>query len=123
MPALPELEKRGAHVVVVGNGATEAIASFRAATGFAGALLTDPSLAVYRAAGLASGVGTVLDPRAIVNTLSALARGTRPGMPSGPSLQQGGTFVFGPGNVDRFAWRDRFNGDAAPLAGVLQSLP
>lgn len=110
-------------MVVVGNGATAAIAAFRATTGFTGALLTDPSLVVYRAAGLASGVGTVLDPRAVVNTLSALARGARPGMPSGSSLQQGGTFVLGPGNVDLFAWRDRFNGDAAPLADVLQSLP
>lgn len=117
-----EIEQRGARVVVIGNGATDAIASFRATTGFTGALLTDPSLAVYRAAGLASGVGTVLDPRAVVNTLAALARGTRPGMPSGPSLQQGGTFVLGPGNVERFAWRDRFNGDAAPVGDVLKSL-
>jgi len=123
VPVLPAVEKRGARVVVIGNGATDAIASFRTTTGFTGALLTDPSLAVYRAAGLASGVGTVLHPRAVVNTVGALARGTRPGMPSGSSLQQGGTFVLGPGNVERFAWRDRFNGDAAPLDDVLTSLP
>ena len=123
MPALPAVEKRGARVVVIGNGAADAIGSFRRTTGFTGALLTDPSLAVYRAAGLASGVGTVLHPRAVVNTVGALARGTRPGMPSGSSLQQGGTFVLGPGNVERFAWRDRFNGDAAPLDDVLTSLP
>jgi hypothetical protein len=64
----------------------------------------------------------VLDPRAVVNTLGALVRGTRPGRPSGSSLQQGGTFVLGPGDSELFAWRDRFSGDAAPLAAILKSL-
>jgi hypothetical protein len=49
--------------------------------------------------------------------------GTRPGMPSGNSLQQGGTFVFGPGDVDRFAWRDRFSGDHAVLDQVVKAVP
>ena len=96
--------------------------SFRDATAYRGPLYVDPSLAAYRAAGLASGVGTVLSPRAIAKNLVAMATGTRPGRPSGNSLQQGGTFVFGPGDTERFAWRDRFSGDHAPLDQVLKTI-
>ena len=104
---------------MVGIGGADAIAGFRAATAYRGPLFVDPSLAAYRAAGLASGIGTVLSPRAIGKNLAAIVRGTRPGMPSGNSLQQGGTFVLGPGDTERFAWRDRFSGDHAPLDQVL----
>jgi hypothetical protein len=106
----------------VGIGGADAIASFRDTTSYRGPLFVDPSLATYRAAGLASGVGTILNPRAIAKNLSAMVSGTRPGMPSGNSLQQGGTFVLGPGDVDRFAWRDRFSGDHAALDQVLKAV-
>ena len=97
--------------------------SFRKTTGYRGPLFADPSLAAYRAAGLASGVATILSPRAIANNVAAMLRGTAPGLPSGHSMQQGGTFVLGPGDVERFAWRDRWSGDAAPLDRVLAALP
>lgn len=110
-------------MAVVGIGGSDSIESFRKTTAYRGPLYVDPSLATYRAAGLASGVATILSPRAIVSNVMAMLRGTTPGLPSGNSLQQGGTFVLGPGDVERFAWRDRFSGDAAALDRVLAALP
>lgn len=57
-----------------------------------------------------------------MNNLAAMMRGTKPGRPSGSPLQQGGTFVLGPGDVERFAWRDRFSGDHPKLDDVLARL-
>lgn len=34
-------------------------------------------------------------------------------------MQQGGTFVFEPGDTVQYEWRDRFPGDHAPLGDVL----
>ena len=117
------MERRGGRVAVVGIGGADAIRHFRETTSYQGPLFVDPTLAAYRAAGLASGIATILSPRAIASNVSAMMSGTRPGKPSGNSLQQGGTFVLGPGDVERFAWRDRFSGDHPPLAQVLDAVP
>lgn len=122
VPLAADVARRGATIAVIGNGTPDALAPFRAATGYTGTLLTDPSLAAFEAAGLASGLGTLLNVGAVVNTFRSLLAGTMPGRPSGSAVQQGGTFVLGPGNVARYAWRDRFNGDHAPLADVLAAL-
>ena len=37
-------------------------------------------------------------------------------------LQLGGSFVFGPGNVDRFAYLNKTFGDAASSAALLEAL-
>src|SRR5262250_1584890 len=38
-------------------------------------------------------------------------------------LQLGGSFVFGPGDIDRFAHRGQTFGDNAPIAALLAALP
>ena len=38
-------------------------------------------------------------------------------------FQLGGSFVFGPGNVDRFAHMSQTFGDNAPVAALLEMLP
>jgi alkyl-hydroperoxide reductase/thiol specific antioxidant family protein len=117
-----QIEARGAGIVVVGNGPANAIDDFRRETSFTARVLTDPSLATYRAAGLVSGVTTVLDPRSLVRLPRAMRTAGR-GAISGSVMQQGGTFVLGPGEVEHFAWRDRFGGDHAPMERVLAALP
>lgn len=120
--ALPEIEKRGAGLVVVGPGKPEHLPAFRQVTGYQGALFTDPSLKAYKAAGLASGILSVLHPRSLLGYLRAFGGGFRPRGVKGNPAQQGGTFVLGPGERVRFEWRDRFSGDHPDLSAVLAAL-
>jgi hypothetical protein len=120
--ALPELDRRGAGLVVVGSARPEAIPAFCTVTGFAGRVLVDPSLATFRAAGLTHGLWHLADPRGWLSSGRALARGMRPGAIRGNVSQQGGTFAFGPGNAVLFEWRDRFSGDHPAIRRVLEAL-
>ncbi len=119
----PAIEHRGAGVAVIGNGPVAAIGDFREHTAYRGPLFTDPSLGTYHAAGLVSGVWKLFDPRSIVRMLRAFRAGVGRGPIRGSIVQQGGAFVLGPGDVERFAWRDRFGGDHAPIERVLAALP
>jgi hypothetical protein len=120
--ALPDIHARGAEVVVVGCGQPDHIAAFREATGYNGPLLTDPSLRAFRAAGLAYGWSRTFHPRSVWKGIRALARGFRQGARRGNPVQQGGTFVLGPGDRTRFEWRDRFAGDHPEMRDVLAAL-
>jgi hypothetical protein len=84
----------GAELYVIGNGAPTFIAGFRDATGFAGPIYTDPSLAAYRAAHLERGLRTFVSLGAAVRTVGSFARGFRPGRVQGDNMQQGGVLVI-----------------------------
>jgi len=88
------LQAAGLDLHVVGNGAPMFIAGFRETTGYTGSIYTDPSLAVYRAAELRSGLRTVLTAGAVSRTVGALRRGFRQGRTQGSALQQGGVLVI-----------------------------
>ena len=120
--AAADIERLGAGLVVIGNAKPDAIPEFRAATRYDGRLLVDPSLAAYRAAGLAYGVLSTFHPLSILHGIGAFRRGFRQGMRRGRPLQQGGVFVIGPGETVRYEWRDRFAGDHAPIGDVLGTL-
>src|SRR5215831_18722776 len=119
---MPDIRAHGAEVVVVGCGEPEHLAGFRLATRFDGELLTDPSLLVFRAARLAYGWRRTLHPRAMLKGISAYANGFRQGARRGNPVQQGGTFVLGPGERVSFEWRDRFAGDHPEMRDVLAAL-
>ncbi|HEV8440737.1 MAG TPA: peroxiredoxin-like family protein [Methylomirabilota bacterium] len=119
---LPEIRARGGEVVVVGCGQPEHIAGFRDATGYDGPLLTDPSLRTFRAADLGYGWTRTYHPLTLLKGLRAFAGGFRQGARRGNAIQQGGTFVLGPGERVRFEWRDRFAGDHPPMVDVLGAL-
>ncbi len=88
------LHDAGLSLNVIGNGAPMFIAGFRETTGYRGPVYTDPSLAVYRAAELRSGLRTVLAPGPLLRTIGALRRGFRQGRTQGSALQQGGVLVI-----------------------------
>jgi hypothetical protein len=108
---------------VIGSAGPDAIAGFRTATGWDGTVLVDPSLRAYRAAGLARSAVAMLDPRGVARVARALVAGFRSGWIRGSALQQGGTFVIGPGDAVHLEWRDRFSGDTAPIDRVVAALP
>ena len=108
--------------MVVGCGRPEHIAGFRSATGYDGPLFTDPSLRAFEAAGLARGWTRTFHPRSILKGIAAFASGFRQGARRGNPVQQGGTFVLGPGDRVSFEWRDRFAGDHPEVRDVLAAL-
>ena len=120
---LPEIERRGGTLVVVAPSKVEHIAGFRESTGYKGALFVDPTLRAFKTAGLVRGRASTYHPLAVLQGIRAMAQGFRQVGRHGDIVQQGGTFVLGPGNRVRYEWRDRYAGDNADLDEVVDALP
>src|SRR5258705_8437622 len=74
---LPEIERRGGTLVVVGPAKPEHIKGFRESTGYQGALFVDPALRAFRTAGLVHGWASTYHPLSVLKGIGALARGFR----------------------------------------------
>lgn len=116
------LRAAGAELYVIGNGSPSFIDGFRETTGYDGPLYTDPSLAVYAAAGLKRGVATVLSPRAALAGISALRHGFRQGKTQGDAWQQGGVVVIEPGGDVVWTHVSDYAGDNAAPDEILRQL-
>ncbi len=116
------LRAAGAELYVIGNGSPSFIDGFRETTGYDGPLYTDPSLAVYQAAGLKRGVATVLSPRAALAGMSALRHGFRQGKTQGDAWQQGGVVVIEPGGDVVWTHVSDYAGDNAAPDEILRQL-
>ena len=123
MRRLPEIERRSATLVVVGPSRPEHIAGFRTATGYAGPLFVDPSLRAFRAAGLEHSRASTYHPLAVLKAVRAVVQGHRQTGRQGDVIQQGGTFVLGPGDHVHFEWRDRYAGNHADLDEAVEAIP
>jgi hypothetical protein len=112
----------GAELYVIGNGAPTFIEGFRETTGYTGVVYTDPSLAVFAAARLKRGVGTMLSLGVVKRGLSTLRRGFRQGVTHGDNLQQGGVLVIG--RDGRVLWQHVSDapGDNADPADVVRAV-
>ena len=122
-PRLAELAALGVRVVVVGNGTPDQLAAFVAAQQLAGypvEVVTDPTLAAYRAAGLdRSRLGTV-GPRALAALGLLALRGHSNGRVCGDLWQQGGTLYVRRGGELAFVHRSARIGDHAAVAEVVE---
>ena len=120
--AYPRIRERGAELVVVGNGSSAVARAFQEAERLPFALFTDPELGTHRALGLKSGPLTGLRPRVALNALRAARGGFRQGATLGPAWQQGGVFVLGPGDVERYRYLSREAGDHPAIEAILEAL-
>lgn len=123
MKRLPQITEHGGTLVVVSPSQPEHIAPFRQAMGYAGLLFVDPPRRGYRTAGLLHGWTHTYHPLSMLKGMWAFARGFRQAGRQGDVVQQGGTFVLGPGDRVRFEWRDRHAGDHPRLDDVVKALP
>jgi len=112
----------GAELFVIGNGTPNFVAGFREQTGWQGPIYTDPSLAVYRAAGLKRSVMRTLDPRQLGSTIRAFARGARQGRKQGDTWQQGGVLVVAPGGDVMWHHASERADDNATVAQIVAAL-
>jgi hypothetical protein len=118
-----EFQARGAKLAAIGLGDAHYAALFREETGIAFPLLVDTDRLAYRAAGLKS--ANILH---LLRSDNAKARkraqsgGFRQQKLGANPFQLGGSFVFGPGNVDRYAHVSKTFGDNATAEALLAAL-
>jgi AhpC/TSA antioxidant enzyme len=118
-----EFEAKGAALAAVGLGDRHYARLFREETGINFPLLIDEERLAYRAAGLKS--ASLLHLLRSDNARArrqARASGFRQHETGKNPFQLGGSFVFGPGNIDRFAHLSKTFGDNAAPADLLSAL-
>ena len=119
---IDDIHAAGAELVVIGNGAANFVAGFREQTGYHGPLYVDPSLEVYKRAGMKRSVGSVINPKSALHAFRALGRGQRQGRTQGDAWQQGGTLVVTPAGDILYSYRSRQAGDHAPIDDIIAAL-
>jgi hypothetical protein len=120
-PLAEDLAARGVAVVFVGNGALRWARAFDeefALTAAGAMVVTDPTRASYRAAGLARSMWRTLGPRALASSLRMRVRGFRQVGLHGDPWQQGGTLVVARGGHVVYRHANAHTGDHAPVADV-----
>jgi len=119
----PELEARGAKIAAIGLGDPVYAAAFRDETGIQFPLLIDAERKAYHAAGLRSAnIFHLLRRDNAVARKRAQDGGYRQHKLGENPFQLGGSFVFGPGNVERYAHVSQTFGDNAPIEDFLKVL-
>jgi len=119
-----EFEARGAKLAAIGLADAHYAVQFREETGVTFPLLIDADRRAYRAASLKS--ANILHMFRSANATArkrAQKSGFRQHHLGANPFQLGGSFVFGPGNVDRYAHLSQTFGDNAPVEALLAALP
>jgi hypothetical protein len=118
----PEIERRGARLVVIGNGTPEQARDLRTSLGFTGLLWVDPEMAAYRAAGLRRGASQALSWRMLGHMIRALKGGHRQAGVQGDPWQLGGVFVVAASQSTHLAHISREAGDHAGSQDILEAV-
>ncbi|EPS97807.1 hypothetical protein FOMPIDRAFT_1127810 [Fomitopsis schrenkii] len=128
------LQQAGVRIVVIGCGEWQPIQNYRETTGFKGEVYADPSRSLYKALGLVENVQTTpagknkrsyLTKGLLSNTLQSIWQGPLKNPlhigKQGDIHQNGGDFVFGPGETCSFASRMRHTEDHVEVADLLRA--
>ena len=118
-----EFRARGASLAAIGLGDLAYARAFRDEFAIAFPLLVDVEREAYRAAELKSAtLRHLLRQDNFVARRRARAAGHRQGRTGQNIFQLAGSFVFGPGDVDRYAHLSETFGDNAPVSALLTAL-
>ena len=119
-----EFQAKAARLAAIGLGDARYAALFREETGIKFPLLIDEHREAYRAVGLKSAnIFHLLRSDNARARKRAQAGGFRQHKLGQNPFQLGGSFVFGPGNIDRFSHISQTFGDNAPMEALLAALP
>ena len=115
---------RGANLAAVGLGDRVYARTFREETGITFPLLIDEKREAYSAMELntANLFHLLRSDNAEARARAKAAGHSQHKLGHNP-FQLGGSFVFGPGDVDRFAHRSETFGDSADIEALLAALP
>ena len=118
-----EFRARGARLAAIGMGDASYARAFRDEAGIAFPLLVDAERTAYRAVELPSAsLGHLFRHANWLARKRARAGGFRQGRTGQHPFQLGGSFVLGPGDVDRYARPSESFGDALPVADLLAAV-
>jgi len=118
-----EFRARGTRLAAIGMGDPGYARAFRDESRIAFPLLVDAERAAYRAVELRSAsLGHLFRRDNWVARKRARAGGHRQGRTGQHPFQLGGSFVLGPGDVDRYARPSETFGDALPVADLLAAV-
>ena len=120
--AQAEIESRGAHLVVIGNGTTHQARDLIEDLDYRGTLWVDPDMIAYRAAGLERGVAKALSLKMFGHAVRAMRAGHQQKGVQGDPWQMGGTFVIAPGDRVLYVHVSGEAGDHPALDEVLSVL-
>jgi AhpC/TSA antioxidant enzyme len=113
----------GANLAAIGLGDRAYASTFREETGIRFPLLVDEARAAYRAAGLRrASILHLLRAENVRARSVARKAGFRQHRLGANPFQLGGSFVFGPGDVDRLAHVSQTFGDTLPVDALLRAL-
>jgi len=119
----PAFREKGAALAAIGLGDRNYARLFRDETGITFPLLIDEQRLAYRAAGLrTAGILHIFRSDNARARKRARAAGYRQHRSGRNPFQLGGSFVFGPGNVDRYAHVSRTFGDNAKPDALLAAV-
>ena len=119
---IDDLHGAGAEIVVIGNGAPSFIDGFRDEVRWTGAIYTDPTLAVYKAAGMKRGVLATVNLAGAWRSVGTLRRGIKQGRTQGDQWQQGGVVVVSPKGDVLWTHASDGPGDNASVDQILKAL-
>ena len=119
---IDELHAAGSEVFVIGSGSPSFIEGFRDETGWRGSIYVDPSLDVYKAAGLKRGVLSTFNLASAWRSVGTLKRGIRQGRTQGDTWQQGGVLVIAPSGEILWSHASEGPGDNATADQILSAL-
>ncbi len=117
----PDIEKKGARVVFIGNGTPFMAQAFKEDFGVTSALYTDPTLAVYEAAGMKRGMGSLW--KTLKRAAGTLSEGHLQGRTQGDAFQQGGVLVVDRSGDVMYAYVGQHAGDHPDLREVVAAVP
>lgn len=120
----PAFRGKGARLAAIGLGGLHYAQAFRAESGITFPLLVDEERQAYRAAGLrrASLIHLLRRDNSIARTRARVAGHRQQRLGKNP-FQLGGSFVFGPGNVDLYTHLSQTFGDNAAPDDLLAAIP
>lgn len=120
--ALPEIRRRGAELIIVGNGQPQHATDFRDTEHVESPLYVDPELRAYAAAGLKRGLRSSLSPGVFLRGVRAFREGKRQGATMGDPWQQGGVFIIRPGNRVEFSYISEEAGAHPSVEAIISAL-
>jgi hypothetical protein len=119
---IDELHAAGCEVFVIGSGSPSFVEGFREETGWRGPIYVDPSLEVYKIAGLKRGVLSTFNLASAWRSVGTLKRGVRQGRTQGDPWQQGGVLVIAPSGEVLWSHASEGPGDNATADDILRAL-
>lgn len=116
------IRKRGAELVLIGNGNLHFAAAFQKEFDIQAPLYVDTKGDAYRALRMRFGISEIFNLTSLRNVTRSLRAGFRPGLIQGDGRQLGGVVVVRPGGQVVYSYLSSAGGDHPPVGDIVREL-